>query len=131
MSYNLEFPIDLLEYLPTNTLIKIKGGSKPRSFLEIWMVSVGGRLFARTWQKSKRSWYTAFLEEGVGQIQYGDKVINVLGKKVDKDEDIIKLIDQAYLDKYTQKGSVEYAKGITQKEYQDYTMEFEFHSLSD
>ena len=72
-----KFPADFVEYISNHTLIKIRGGSKPRSFLNIWIVNAGDRLFARSWDKSERSWYTAFITEGVGQIQYGEQIIDV------------------------------------------------------
>ena len=42
---------DFYEYLESNTLVEIKGGTKRNRFLEIWMVSVNKRIFARTWKK--------------------------------------------------------------------------------
>ncbi len=121
-----KFPADLIEYLSEHTLIKVKGGSRPRSFLNIWIVVVEQRLFARSWDRKKRSWYTAFLAEGVGKIQYGEHIIDVSGKKVDVNDDIHELINQAYMDKYTQPDNVPYAIGFADDEYKDYTLEFDF-----
>ena len=126
-----KFPADLVEYIAKHTLIKIRGGSKPRSFLNIWIVIVGDRLFARSWDKSKRSWFTAFLEEGVGQIQYGELIIDVSGNKVPADDPIHELINQAYIDKYTQPENIPYALGFSEKEYIEYTMEFQLRSKID
>ena len=58
------------------------------------------------------------------QIKYGEKVIDVNVKKVDKTDKINKDISKAYLNKYTQEYNLEYAKGISQKEYYDFTLEF-------
>lgn len=120
----MRFPDDFYRYLQEHTLIGIKGGRDRETFLNIWIVTVGGRAFARTWGKSERSWYTAFLETGVGEIKYGDKVISVRGSKTPADPDLMRLIDDAYLTRFDQDENRPYAVGITQPEYHDYTMEF-------
>lgn len=118
------FDKDLYEYLNTHTRIEIKGGMERPAFLPIWMVNVNGRLFSRSWNKSEKSWFTEFLRTGRGQIKYGDKIVNVSGQKIDSEDEINKKIDAAYLQKYTQPENIPYAKGITQPEYANYTMEF-------
>ncbi len=120
----MNFPTDFYNYLTNNTLIEIKGGLERKAFLSIWMVTVEGRVFARSWNKSNKSWFTEILKTGIGQIKYGHKTINITGKKLNVDDAVNSLIDQAYLEKYIQKENINYAKGITQPEYSDYTMEF-------
>lgn len=88
------------------------------------MVNVDDRIFLRSWNKSKKSWFTEFLKTGIGQIKFDDKILNVYGYKVIKEDKINKKIDNAYLQKYKQPENIKYAKGITQPEYADYTMEF-------
>ncbi|MAQ75881.1 MAG: hypothetical protein CL613_06075 [Aquimarina sp.] len=124
MNEKKEFPQDFCKYLKSHTLIGIKGGEEPRSFLDIWMVEVNGRIFARSWNKSKRSWFTAFVDTGSGQIKYRDKIIGVKGVKLNPGNKIQSDIDAAYLSKYTQPENLSYAEGISQPEYYDYTMEF-------
>ncbi|MBX2829099.1 MAG: DUF2255 family protein [Flavobacteriaceae bacterium] len=122
----MNFPEDVLSYLSTHTLIEIKGGLERESFLEIWMVEVGGRLFSRSWNKSERSWFTEFERTGRGEIKYGNQVIEVKGRKVAAEDEIHEAINEAYLTKYNQPANIPYAQGITQTEYRNYTMEF-FH----
>lgn len=90
------------------------------------MVEVDHRIFARSWNKSHKSWFTEFLTSGCGQIKYGQNIINVKGEKLDKGDKLNLLIDKAYLNKYHQTENLTYAKGISQPEYADYTMEFLF-----
>ncbi|ALI99036.1 DUF2255 family protein [Rufibacter tibetensis] len=118
-----QLPQDFIKYLGTQTLAGIKGGKDRDTFLDIWMVEVAGRVFARSWGKSNRSWFTAFLEQGVGELKYDDNVIAVTGKPL-KDSQMNLLIDKAYQEKYTQEHNLIYVKGITQPEYHEYTMEF-------
>ena len=120
----MSFPSEFYDYLKSRTLLQIKGGTERDSFLNIWMVEVEGRVFARTWNKSDKSWFTEFQATGVGEIKYGNYIINVKGKKLDKQDPFNKLIDQAYLLKYSQAENIKYAEGISQPEYADYTMEF-------
>ena len=118
------FPKDFHSFLAENSLIEIKGGLTRPTFLEIWMVETEGRIFARSWNKSERSWFTEFQKTGVGEIKYGDKILQVQGKKVDRDNEINQKISEAYLDKYDQPQNLKYSQGISKSEYFDYTMEF-------
>lgn len=117
------FPADFYEHLKTHTLTGIKAGAERTTFLNIWMVCVDKRIFARSWGKSERSWFTTLLKENKGQIKYGDKIITIAATPC-KDSFLNKKIDQAYLAKYTSPENIPYAVGITQPEYADYTMEF-------
>lgn len=96
----MPFPLDFLTYLKKNTQLEIKAGRNRKSFLPIWMVEVEGRVFARSWNKSRTSWFTEFLNSGVGQIRYGDKVVNIEGHKLDPADAVQKKINEAYLEKY-------------------------------
>ncbi|NNF08388.1 MAG: DUF2255 family protein [Candidatus Eisenbacteria bacterium] len=102
----------------------IKGGTSRKTFLDIWMVEVDGRVFARSWSKSERSWFTTFLNEKVGQIRFGTIELDVRGEKLPSDSHLHQRINQAYLDKYTQPENVPYAQGISKPEYENFTMEF-------
>ena len=117
---------DFLNFLDNNSLIGIKGGNDGHDFLDIWMVRIGDRIFARSWNKSDRSWFTAFLETGVGQIKFGDSIIDVKGEKLAPDAPIQVQINRAYLNKYSQPHNLPYAAGIVASEYVHYTMEFIF-----
>ena len=118
------FEKEVYDYLANHTLIEIKGGTEREKFTEIWTINVGHRLFSRSWSKSEKSWFTEFQKTGVGQIKLGEKIIDVYGEKIDKEDDINLEINQAYLKKYSQPENKKYAQGITKPEYADYTMEF-------
>ncbi len=122
MKLGNKFPEEFYKYLEINTLIEIKGGTKRNKYLEIWMVNVNERIFARTWGKSERGWFSCLIEEGIGTIRYLNKVINIEAKKNNNSE-INKLVDKAYLQRYNQPHNTEYTNGITQKEYSEFTVE--------
>ncbi|MFD1096142.1 DUF2255 family protein [Salegentibacter chungangensis] len=118
------FPKDFQAYLANNTLIEIKGGNVRPSFLKIWVVEVNDRIFARSWNKSEKSWFTEFQNTGIGEIKYGDKILKVSGKKLNSKNPINLKISEAYIKKYNQPENLKYSKGISQPEYFNYTMEF-------
>lgn len=120
----MELPIHFHHYLKDHTLIGIKGGKSRNTFLNIWMVEVDNRIFARSWNKSPKSWFSEFSTSGCGQIKFGHQIIDVKGVKLDKNDPLNLLIDKEYLKKYNQKENLKYAEGISQPEYADYTMEF-------
>ena len=119
------FPADFRDYIQNNTLVGIKGGRERDSFLNIWMVEVDQRFFARSWNKSERSWFTEFLTSGIGQLKYGEKILDVRGRQLSADDSLQeKKYNLAYLKKYDQQENMFYVKGITQPEYSNYTIEF-------
>ena len=118
------FPAEFFNHLETHNYTEIKGGITRTTFLEIWVVAVGDRVFARSWNKSAHSWFTAFLETGNGQLKFGDTIIDVSGIKVQPRLAIHKSINEAYRNRYTEKENTYYVNGITQPEYEAYTMEF-------
>lgn len=120
------FPPGFYQYLEDNTLTGIKAGKDRTTFLNIWMVNVDGRIFARSWGKSTRSWFTTLLAEKTGQIKYGEHLLNITAVQCN-DPLLNAKIDQAYRLRYTTPENLPYAIGITQPEYADYTMEFLFH----
>ena len=122
----MAFPSDFYRFLKNHTLVFVKGGNGDHAFLDIWMVVVDGRVFARSWTRKERSWFTAFRESGEGQIRYGEKVIGVKGTQLPADSPLQKRIDRAYLRRFTDPESREYAVGIARPEFYDYTMEFLF-----
>ena len=122
MEHINSFPEDFYHHLTVNSLTGIKAGSDRTTFLDIWMVNVDGRIFARSWGKSERSWYTTLLQGHSGQIKYRENVIDIVGKKC-TDPLINEQVNSAYLQRYTTPENRPYAIGITQPEYADYTME--------
>ena len=118
------FSDEFLQFLDENTLVEIKSGNHRTKFTEIWMIRIGKRVFARSWNRNVKGWMHDFLINNGGQIKYGQKVLNVTVRKIDKTDKINKDISKAYLNKYTQEYNIEYAKGISQIEYFDFTLEF-------
>ena len=45
-----------IQYINSHNLIGIKAGKERETFLEIWMVTVENRIFARSWGFAEKSW---------------------------------------------------------------------------
>ena len=120
----MPFPDDFYQYLRVNTLVGIKVGPNREDFVDIWVVEVNQRVFARSYYKNKRSWFTELLKGKKAKIQYGDKEIEAIGKRLTNAPDLSKQINEEYLRKYSQPKNIEYAVGFSDPEYQNYTIEF-------
>lgn len=81
---------------------QIRAGNEHR-FIDIWIVTVGERLFCRQYSFSKRSWYHAFQEDPSGAIRIGERVIPIQARIPDDLDEIQEQINQAYLDKHTKR----------------------------
>lgn len=114
----------VLDFIHTNNLIGIKAGPDRQSFLDIWMVVVDERIFARSWGFAERSWYNSFLQNPDGQLKCGEKVVAIKASIPADKEMITEKINLAYLTKYNSGQNIEYAKGIVEKEHIEKTMEF-------
>jgi hypothetical protein len=115
---------DALDFIKNNNLMGIKAGSERSDFLEIWMVVVQNRIFARSWGLAKRSWYTAFLECPEGQIKCGDTIYNITAAIPEDLNELTESINHAYFTKYNEGQNSKYAIGITQEKHIEKTMEF-------
>lgn len=113
-----------LEYIKTNTIIGIKAGNQRPDFLEIWMVVVQDRIFARSWGLAERSWYHCFLKDSTGQIQCGETIYHIKAVIPDDINELTAEINQAYLIKYNTGHNIRYSKGIIRQKHIDQTMEF-------
>lgn len=118
------FPESFYQHLANHTLTRIKAGPQRERFTPIWVVRVGQRVFARSWNKSESGWFGSLQQTGVGQLQYGDTILSIRARQLPADDAVHAEIDAAYLSRYTQPENVPYAQGISQPEYAQYTMEF-------
>ncbi|SHK10308.1 DUF2255 family protein [Chryseobacterium polytrichastri] len=113
-----------LDYIQTHNLIGIKAGADRSSFLEIWMVVINDRIFARSWGLAEKSWYNSFLQNPKGQIQCGNLILNINTRVPTDNDALTDAINNAYLTKYNSEHNMEYAKGIIQTKHIEKTMEF-------
>ncbi|PIF45742.1 uncharacterized protein DUF2255 [Chryseobacterium sp. 52] len=113
-----------LDYINNHTIIEIKAGEERTTFLEIWMVTVNDRIFARSWGLAERSWYNTFLENSKGQIRCGEKIFNIQALVPTDINDLTSDINTAYLTKYNTGSNLKYSKAIIKEKHIEKTMEF-------
>ena len=114
-----------INYIKSNNLIGIKAGTSRTTYLEIWMVVVENRIFARSWGLAEKSWFNTFLSDPiVGKIKCGDVEISITAKIPTDLVPLSDKISQAYIDKYTAPENLKYAQGIAGNVHVEKTMEF-------
>jgi len=118
------FDESILQYVRAHNLVGVRAGDRPRAFLDIWMVVVDGRIFARSWGLAERSWYTEFLSGRTGEIRCGDIAVKVAGVIPADLPSISAAISAEYLRKYDRGSNARYARGIVQPAHVARTMEF-------
>jgi hypothetical protein len=120
----MPFTSEILDYIRTHSLCGIKAGTRRETFLDIWMVIVDDRVFARSWGFGEKSWYNTFIIEPAGQIRCGDTIVNITAHLPEHDPELDERISNAYLAKYNHGESAFYAQGIIRPEHVTKTMEF-------
>jgi hypothetical protein len=89
----------------------IRAGIKPHRIIGIWAVVVNDRVFVRSWSLKPRSWWRTFLDEPRGVFQVGDRVIRIRAVQT-RSERLKDAVDHAYLEKYSTRGSLKYARDL-------------------
>lgn len=118
------FSEEIIDYINSNNMIGIKAGHERPSFLEIWMVAVNNRVFARSWGFAEKSWYNTFRTTTDGLIKCGNTVIPIKAVIPADLKSLHESINKAYLEKYNHGDNSYYATGIIKKEHAARTMEF-------
>ncbi|WP_080779105.1 DUF2255 family protein [Chryseobacterium phocaeense] len=115
---------ELLHYINTNSIIELKAGDQRSTFLEIWMVTVNNRIFARSWGLAEKSWYYTFLEDPNGKIRCGEEIVAIKALIPEDIKDMTAEINKAYLTKYNTAQNFKYSQGIIREKHVERTMEF-------
>jgi hypothetical protein len=111
MKTKREFPGEILAAIRKDKRLRIRAGTGPHRFIGIWAVVVEGRVFVRSWSLKPRSWYRTFLEEPRGAILVDGREVAVRAVRT-KSERLKDAIDEAYLEKYDTRGSIQYARDL-------------------
>ncbi len=114
----------IIQFVENNNLVGLKAGNDRPDFLEIWMVVVRGRVFARSWAMSERGWYTAFLKNKNGFIKCGEIVSTIYGIVPGDIAELGKEINNAYISKYNYGSNSVYVQEIIEENRMEKTMEF-------
>jgi len=120
-----KFSKTFLKCINEKQINNVRAGKDREKFTGIWMVEVDGRVFGRSYYGAERSWYTAFLNGGNGDIKCGDEIIPVKGLKPSDINTINKAVNKAYEKKYLVKAHNKiWVDGLAEPERVARTMEF-------
>ena len=123
MSPAERFSKPMLDALDAAKILGVRSGDEHR-FTGVWVVVVGGRVFARSWGDKPTGWYRAFLDEPEGAIQLpGGRVRRVRAKTV-RGERLLDSIDEAYAEKYDTAASLKWVRGFREAHRRATTLEF-------
>lgn len=117
-----QFPKATLAKIDKERMLGIRAGTNSEhKVIGIWVVTVNGRVFVRSWSKKPRSWWRTFLEDPNGTIYVAGskRGIKVRAKQV-KDEELKDLVTKAYKEKYNKPGDLHY---VAQKSPRETTTE--------
>ena len=114
-----------LKCINETQITSVRAGKDREKFTGIWMVVVKGRIFARSYNLSERSWYTALSNGDGGDIKCGKEIIPVKGSKPADINSITEAINKAYAKKYLVKAyNQKWVDGLAEAERVARTMEF-------
>jgi len=120
-----KFSKAFLKCIDETQITSVRAGKDRTKFTGIWMVEVEGRIFARSYSLSDRSWYTTFLNSDKGDIKCGKEIILVKGVKPADINTITEAINKAYEKKYLVKAyNKKWVDDLSQPERVERTMEF-------
>ena len=116
------FKADIVEALRKAKILGVRAGTEHR-FTGVWVVTVGDRVFARSWSDKPTGWFRAFKKEPAGTIQVGEREIRVQGKVV-RSARVRDAVTGAFAEKYNTKGSQKWVEGFAEPERVVNTIEF-------
>jgi len=101
----------------------VRAGDDEHRFLGIWIVEVGGRLFARSWTLKPRGWRAVLRRDPRGAVQIGSRTIKIRARAV-RGERLQDAITAAYFIKYNTPSSLHYCRGFARGRRRASTVEF-------
>jgi hypothetical protein len=118
------FPAPLVEALDQARILGVRAGApQDHRFIGVWVVVVGGRVFARSWTVSPDGWYASFRRHRHGAIQIGTRVVRVRARSV-RGERMLDAVEAAYAQKYDTPASMKWVRGFRTKKRRAATLEF-------
>jgi hypothetical protein len=111
MSRSTRFSRPVVNAIDASKILGLRAGTEAHRFTGVWVVVVDGRVFVRPWNDKALGWYRAFLDEGRGAIQVGDREIRVRARK-SRGERLMDAIDLAYKNKYPTPASRKWVRGF-------------------
>ncbi len=105
------FPATVVRTLQGAKILGIRAGRGDHRFIGVWVVSVRGRVFVRSWELRPGGWHATLYSERAGTIQVGSRELAVRPRRV-SNEALQREIDAAYAAKYPTPGARRYVDGF-------------------
>lgn len=116
-------PPGVVAAIDASKIIGIRAGARSdHHFTGIWAVVVGGRVFARSWDRRPGGWYRTFLEDPLGLLQVGARTVRIRALPV-RSERVRDAVERAYEAKYSTPGAARYVRGFRSALRRDATIE--------
>ena len=122
MKAKQHFSDDILADFRERKGLRIRAGTGMHRFIGIWVVVVNGRVFVRSWSVKPGGWFRTFLEQPRGTVQIAEREIAVRAVRT-RDKRLRDAVDRAYLDKYTTRGEIKYARDLRSAKSRATTLE--------
>ena len=117
-------PRQVVAAIDATTYLGVRAGRRSdHRFIAIWPVVIGGRVFGRSWTIKPDGWFRSFLDDPLGAIQVGTRVIRVRARHV-RSARILDAIERGYAEKYPTPGSRKYVRGFRTARRRAATVEF-------
>ena len=101
----------------------IRAGVAPHRFLGIWAVTVGDRVFVRSWNDKPTGWIRAFARDRRGSLQLSSGRVVAVRARPARSPGLLAEIDAAYAAKYNTPGSRVYVRGFATAQRRVRTLE--------
>ena len=117
-------PARVVAAIDDSKILGIRAGARSdHRFTGVWPVVVDGRVFARSWTLRRDGWFHAFLDDPLGALQVGTRVVRVRALRV-RSERLRDAVERAYAEKYATPGAQKYVRGFRTPRRREATIEF-------
>ncbi|HIF5761722.1 DUF2255 family protein [Klebsiella michiganensis] len=114
----------LVDHIHALDVVDIRTFDYPE-YSKIWVVSVNNRMFARSWGKSKTSWYWAFKQNGIGIMRIDNSEYKIRAFVPQDIDSLHDKINSAYQERYGSGEAAMVAKAMQSRSRWEMTLEFE------
>jgi hypothetical protein len=107
------FSRPVLAALEASKILGVRAGLDGHRFTGVWLVTVNGRLFVRSWNDKPDGWREAFRDEARGAIEIPSlrREVAVRARPV-RGERLLAAIDRAYAERYDTAASQKWVRGF-------------------
>lgn len=124
MAIDKRLPTRVVAAIDAAKILGIRAGARTdHKFTGVWPVVVDGRVFARSWTLKPEGWYHTFLDDPLGTLQVGERVVRVRAVRV-RSERVRDAVERAYAEKYATPGARKYVRGFRTVRRREATIEF-------